>query len=466
MREAVELDDGSVMWHTTGNLTLDGFSHGTAGIALGLARLAGRTGESRFGALAGRAILGESRRYDAGLGGWPDRRRASGERVAHTTWCHGSAGIGLSRLGLLRTAVAEKHQATVRRDLERAMVGVLASRPRLDHLCCGTAGETEFLLALGRELGEAEASGGGLRALRRGGTADPGRRAAPLHPATIRRRRTRTEPLPGHRRGRFDVVALRSARASVRAHVGVSAQRSVADLLRFLEPELSAAVGATATTAIVERAESLPLDPFRLVGLELPLSGTTDDCDLLLQLGPAVALRRHFGSPVGAVGAGGELRDLLAALSDPADVLFGAVADAWLEYDVGSGDGRRPSLFASPARSLDTALALARRLRATGSEAGALERLIERFGDGDRVQQLGVMHGRARRELRCVVSIGSQFHVGALTNARAAGRCRRARGRPASLRGIARAALGGRGFRRRRLFARARRGRVTPSVEG
>jgi hypothetical protein len=199
--------------------------------------------------------------------------------------------------------------------------------------------------------------------------------------------------------------------------VGVTTQRSVADLLRFLEPELSGAVGERATTAIVERAESLPLDPFRLVGFELPLSGATDDCDLLLQLAPAVVLRRQFASLVGAAGAGDELRELLTALSDPADVLFGAVADAWLEYDVGSGDGRRPSLFASPAPSLDAALALARRLRANGPEAGALERLIERFGEGDRVQQLGVMHGRPRRELRCVVSIGSQFHVGALTNA-------------------------------------------------
>jgi type 2 lantibiotic biosynthesis protein LanM len=156
VREAIELDDGSVMWHTVGNLTLDGFSHGTAGIAVELARLAERTGESRFAALAGRAIRGESTRFDPRLGGWPDRR-ASGEQAAHTTWCHGSAGIGLARLGVLRTPVGDEHQATVRRDVERAMAGVLASRPGLDHLCCGGAGEAEFLLALGRELGEVEA---------------------------------------------------------------------------------------------------------------------------------------------------------------------------------------------------------------------------------------------------------------------------------------------------------------------
>jgi hypothetical protein len=191
----------------------------------------------------------------------------------------------------------------------------------------------------------------------------------------------------------------------------------VADLLRFLEPELSATLGDAATTAIVERAESLPLDPFRLVGFELPLSGATDECDLLLQLAPAVVLRRQFGSLVGAAGAGDELRELLRALSDQSDVLFGAVADAWLEYDVGSGDGRRPSLFASPAPQLEVALGLARRLGAGGAEERALGRLIERFGEGDRVQQLGVMHSRARRELRCVVSIGSQFQFESLASA-------------------------------------------------
>jgi type 2 lantibiotic biosynthesis protein LanM len=157
MREAVEHDDGSVMWHTVGNRTLDGFSHGTAGIALALARLAQRTGESRFAALAGRAILGESRRFDTRLGGWPDRRRAAGEPAAHTTWCHGSAGIGLARLAVLNTPIGEEHQASVHRDVERAGAAVLASRPGLDHLCCGGAGEIEFLLGLGHELGEIDA---------------------------------------------------------------------------------------------------------------------------------------------------------------------------------------------------------------------------------------------------------------------------------------------------------------------
>jgi hypothetical protein len=197
----------------------------------------------------------------------------------------------------------------------------------------------------------------------------------------------------------------------------VITERSVADLLRFLEPELSAALGATATAAIIERAESVPLDPFRLVGFELPLSGATDACDLLLQLAPAVALRRQRASLAATAGAGEELGELLAALSDPADVLYGAVADAWLEYDVGSGDGRRPSVFASPAASFEAVLGLARRLGASGPEQRALEGLIGRFGDEDRVQQLGVMHGRSRRELRCVVSIGSPSLVAELARA-------------------------------------------------
>ena len=99
-RAATRFEDGSPGWLTTGRRPLDGASHGTAGIALALARLGVRTGDEQFVALSEAAISGESARYDAAIGGWPDRR-ADTDPVAKLSWCHGGAGIGLTRFELL-----------------------------------------------------------------------------------------------------------------------------------------------------------------------------------------------------------------------------------------------------------------------------------------------------------------------------------------------------------------------------
>ena len=146
---AVEVDDGSVMWETLRGRTLDGFAHGTAGIALALARLAARVGDEGLATFVRRAVFGESSRFDSALGGWPDRRSDT-ERGAMNSWCHGSAGIGLARLGLLETSLRIELEATATSDLARAKTAVAITHPAGDHLCCGGAGEVEFLLELAR----------------------------------------------------------------------------------------------------------------------------------------------------------------------------------------------------------------------------------------------------------------------------------------------------------------------------
>ncbi len=148
----------SAVWRTSQSRSLDGFAHGTAGIALVLARLAMRTGDDTLVALARSAVGGESDRFDPSLGGWPDRRD-EGEQTLMHGWCHGSAGIGHARLGLLETPLGTELEGTIARDLERASAAVTASQPSLDHLCCGGAGESEFLLDLARVRGDDVARG-------------------------------------------------------------------------------------------------------------------------------------------------------------------------------------------------------------------------------------------------------------------------------------------------------------------
>ena len=192
----------------------------------------------------------------------------------------------------------------------------------------------------------------------------------------------------------------------------VGPARSVGDLLAFLEPELSAAIGAAGAGRLLERAASFPLPAFGMVGFEVPLRGATG-VDLLLQLGRPPALRRVMlfeRDLPSELGGGPPLGGLLEALSDRSDALFRRVDDAWLEYDVGSGDGRVPSLFGHPSTAA-TAAALARLLASGALTERAhtrFEALVRALAHGEWPQQVGVMHGRARPDLRCVIgSAGS-----------------------------------------------------------
>jgi type 2 lantibiotic biosynthesis protein LanM len=151
---AVEHDDGAA-WKTLGGRELDGFAHGNAGIALALARLSARTGDAALAKLVRSAVTGESSRFDPALGGWPDRRYE--EPKVMSGWCHGAAGIGLARVGLAQASLGHGLEELIDRDLQRAKAALAAAQPNLDHLCCGGAGESEFLFDLAALRGDEEA---------------------------------------------------------------------------------------------------------------------------------------------------------------------------------------------------------------------------------------------------------------------------------------------------------------------
>lgn len=111
-----------------------GFAHGAAGIAYALLRFAGRTGdeEARQAALA--AIASERRM-----------------EIVQTTWCRGTPGIALARLGTL-----DLHDdAEIREEIRTALAATRASAlTPMDHLCCGNLGRAEVLLSAGEILGD------------------------------------------------------------------------------------------------------------------------------------------------------------------------------------------------------------------------------------------------------------------------------------------------------------------------
>lgn len=140
---------GGKAWRTFAAEPLTGFSHGAAGIALALQRLASATGDKRFLDAAESAIAYEQSRYDSAAGNWPDFRR--GADAYAMSWCHGAPGIGLARLGGLEShapaGMAQKIEQGIKQDIEYALAAVLSAPVHgVDHLCCGRLGVAETLL--------------------------------------------------------------------------------------------------------------------------------------------------------------------------------------------------------------------------------------------------------------------------------------------------------------------------------
>jgi lantibiotic modifying enzyme len=84
-------------WRTIeGSRNLTGFSHGAAGIGWALAELYAATKEDRFRSAALEAFRYERSCFNPDQRNWPDFRGA--EPAYPVYWCHGAAGISLSRL--------------------------------------------------------------------------------------------------------------------------------------------------------------------------------------------------------------------------------------------------------------------------------------------------------------------------------------------------------------------------------
>ncbi len=136
-----------------------GFSHGAAGIGWALMELAAISGERRFRHAALEAYRYERNDYAASSGRWRDLRklgfRDDGPPQPHSacaaTWCHGAAGIALSRLKSLAIADGDE----IRTDVDRGLEAVWAHGFGWNHsLCHGDLGNLEVLTQAAAILGD------------------------------------------------------------------------------------------------------------------------------------------------------------------------------------------------------------------------------------------------------------------------------------------------------------------------
>ncbi|MFB6177528.1 MAG: lanthionine synthetase LanC family protein [Halobaculum sp.] len=134
-------EPGERVWSIPDRRPMAGFSHGQAGTAMALDRLAGATDEPQYERAAVEAITFENRLYDDEVGKWQDRRPDTPEFV--NGWCNGWAGIGLGRVGSLISS----DRPRCRRDLERAIEArtVSVREGGVDNLCHGVCGRVGFL---------------------------------------------------------------------------------------------------------------------------------------------------------------------------------------------------------------------------------------------------------------------------------------------------------------------------------
>jgi type 2 lantibiotic biosynthesis protein LanM len=157
-----------IAWTTlAGQPPLGGFSHGAAGIALSLLRLADRSGEDRFRRTALAALGYDRSLFVPELNNWADLRvfepqpvRAVPEKPATepsrksmVAWCHGAPGIGLARLA----ALDQLADPATRDDIDIALSATSQHGFAMNHsLCHGALGNLELLLTAARVLDRPE----------------------------------------------------------------------------------------------------------------------------------------------------------------------------------------------------------------------------------------------------------------------------------------------------------------------
>ncbi|MBK6762063.1 MAG: type 2 lantipeptide synthetase LanM family protein [Micrococcales bacterium] len=138
-----------------GSRPLTGLAHGAAGCGLALLQAGAVLGRTDLVDAGAAAFDYEARLYDEQLGNWPDFRDQRVGTVPMVAWCHGAAGIGLSRVRALQILPEHPDATTWQEHLRAAMTTTATAPPTAtDHLCCGLTGRAAVLRIAGRAMAE------------------------------------------------------------------------------------------------------------------------------------------------------------------------------------------------------------------------------------------------------------------------------------------------------------------------
>jgi len=146
----IVLPEGTGWPSITDPKPLGGFSHGTSGIAWSLLRLHNLTKDQKFYDVAIDAIRYDQSLFDKDADNWKDIRCSDYNSNQHSAaWCHGSAGIGLSRIMYMPFL----NNYNIIPEIETAINTTLKMGMGKTHcLCHGDLGNTELFLKAGKAL--------------------------------------------------------------------------------------------------------------------------------------------------------------------------------------------------------------------------------------------------------------------------------------------------------------------------
>lgn len=147
-----EMDDKSKGgWKNDGRkFPLAGFSHGASGIILALIRLWNATNDFIFLDSAMKGIKFENTLFVKKYGNWKDERFYSGKKASDkgiytVAWCHGAAGILLSRVKIYKYLLEDKKDK-IFDDIKIASKTIISRGILANNcLCHGNLGNTEIL---------------------------------------------------------------------------------------------------------------------------------------------------------------------------------------------------------------------------------------------------------------------------------------------------------------------------------
>lgn len=126
---------------------LAGFSHGVAGIAYSLVKLWSYTQKEKYLQAVVASIRFENSLYDDKIGNWKDEREYNGHKSSEqniymTAWCHGAAGILLSRCKIMQFDIDKELQDELNKDIKTALATTLKyGFGENDCLCHGNLGK-------------------------------------------------------------------------------------------------------------------------------------------------------------------------------------------------------------------------------------------------------------------------------------------------------------------------------------
>ena len=205
---------GHRAWETLPGKLLTGFSHGAAGIAYALLRLAEAADAPAYREAAYEAVAYERSVFSPEARNWPDYR---GDAPAfQASWCHGAPGIGLGRLGGLDARCG----GTTFDDIDAAIATTAGNGlTEIDDLCCGNFGRLETLVEAARRLSRNDLDTLARRQaawlVRKAGR-DGSYQIPPRLPRGVQPR-----PVQGNRRGRLLAAASGVRVAALRVALGV-----------------------------------------------------------------------------------------------------------------------------------------------------------------------------------------------------------------------------------------------------